>query len=358
MEKEKIKTKKIKGYKAFNRGLKCKDFQYEVGKEYKTDKIKLCETGFHFCENPLDVLDFYDLCDSEFAEIEAWGEIETDDKKSVTDNIKINAKLDLPLFIKASFDFLWEKCKNKEKDSGNSSQLASSGNSSKLASSGNSSKLASSGNSSKLASSGNSSQLASSGNSSKLASSGNSSKLASSGNYSQLASSGNSSQLASSGYSSKLASSGNYSQLASSGNSSKLASSGNSSKLASSGNSSQLASSGYSSQLASSGNSSQLASSGYSSKLASSGNSSQLASSGYSSKLASSGKHSIIAGIGIENKAKGIKGNWIVLAEWVYDSKLSIYIPKNVKSVKIDGKKIKEDTYYELKNGKFKQCKD
>ena len=295
MEKEKIKTKKIKGYKAFNRGLKCKDFQYEVGKEYKTDKIKLCETGFHFCENPLDVLDFYDLCDSEFAEIEAWGEIETDDKKSVTDNIKINAKLDLPLFIKASFDFLWEKCKNKEKDSGNSSQLASSGNSSKLASSGNSS---------------------------------------------------------------KLASSGNYSQLASSGNSSKLASSGNSSKLASSGNSSQLASSGYSSQLASSGNSSQLASSGYSSKLASSGNSSQLASSGYSSKLASSGKHSIIAGIGIENKAKGIKGNWIVLAEWVYDSKLSIYIPKNVKSVKIDGKKIKEDTYYELKNGKFKQCKD
>ena len=137
----------MKGYKAYGKGLKCKGFQYEVGKEYKHEgEINPCQSGFHFCENPLDVLDFYDLTECEFSEVEATGKTKTDDnKKTVTDKIKIGAKLDLPAFIKASFDFLWERCKAKEKDNGYYSQLASSGDSSKLASSGDSSQLASSG---------------------------------------------------------------------------------------------------------------------------------------------------------------------------------------------------------------------
>ena len=86
------------------------------------------------------------------------------------------------------------------------------------------------------------------------------------------------------------------------------------------------------------------AASGYGSKLAASGNDSQLA---------ASGEHSVMAGIGINNIAKGKKGCWIVLAEWVYDNKKDAYIPKYVKSKKIDGKTIKEDTFYKLKDGKF-----
>jgi hypothetical protein len=60
-----------------------------------------------------------------------------------------------------------------------------------------------------------------------------------------------------------------------------------------------------------------------------------------------------VAGIGINNKAKAIKGNWIVLAEWIYDYKLERYIPVNVKSVKVDGKKIKENVWYKLENDEF-----
>ena len=216
-----------KGFKAYDKGLICNNFQYEVGKEYKHEgKFKICESGFHFCENPLDVLNYYNLTECEFTEVEVLGKIDkqkdSEDTKVTTNHIKIGAKLDLSAFIKCSIDFLFEnighktildKTKNilKKFSSGNSSQLASSGYSSQLASSGSFSKLASSGNSSKLASSGNSSQLASSGSFSKLASSGNSSQLASSGYSSQLASSGNSS---------KLASSGDYSQLEINGNNS------------------------------------------------------------------------------------------------------------------------------------------
>lgn len=64
----------MKGYKAFDKGLTCKGFQFEVGKEYKHDgNIEVCASGFHYCENPLDVLDYYNLCECEFCEVEALG---------------------------------------------------------------------------------------------------------------------------------------------------------------------------------------------------------------------------------------------------------------------------------------------
>jgi hypothetical protein len=63
----------------------------------------------------------------------------------------------------------------------------------------------------------------------------------------------------------------------------------------------------------------------------------------------------VVAGIGIDNTAKAVKGCWIVLAEWVI--KNDKRIPKCVKSVKVDGKKIKENTYYKLDGGKFKEVK-
>ena len=226
--------KKIIAYKGFDTDFKCRGFQYTVGETY-THKghVEPCESGFHSCANPWDVLDYYDIT-SRFAIVIPDGEIKTHgkDSKIASEKLKIENELKLPDFIAKCIDYIK---KPQEDDSGDYSKLASSGDYSRLASSGDYSKLASSGHSSKLASSGYSSKLASSGHSSQLASSGDYSKLASSGDYSQLASSGYSSKLASSGYSSQLASSGDYSQLASSGDYSRLASSGESSIIACSG---------------------------------------------------------------------------------------------------------------------------
>ena len=54
-----IKGKEVIAYKGMNSDMTCKGFQYEIGKTYKTDKVKLCECGFHACLNPRDVLDYY-----------------------------------------------------------------------------------------------------------------------------------------------------------------------------------------------------------------------------------------------------------------------------------------------------------
>ncbi|MBI4395465.1 MAG: hypothetical protein HY548_00120, partial [Elusimicrobia bacterium] len=65
---------------------------------------------------------------------------------------------------------------------------------------------------------------------------------------------------------------------------------------------------------------------------------------------ATTGEHAIAAGLGMQNRAKAAKGSWIVLAEWVLTDK---WILKEVKATKVDGKKIKADTWYSLENGKF-----
>ena len=297
----------MKGFKAFGKGMICRGKQYAENTVFEEQEAVICKSGMHFCENPLDVLDYYPLIDSngnivEVAEVEALDECQTDDnKKFCTKKLKIGAKLSLTAFVKAAIDFAFEKSDGK----------------------------------------------ASTGNGAKLTSSGNGAKLTSSGYGAQLASSGDDAQLASSGYDAQLASSGNGAKLASSGDGAQLASSGDYAKLTSSGNGAKLASSGDDAQLASSGDGAQLASSG---------DGAQLASSGEYAQLASSGNGAVIAGIGRHNTVKGKKGSWLVLAEWGYNDIEEKYIPVCVKAAQIDGVVIKEDTFYKLENGEFKEA--
>ncbi len=301
--------KTIKGYKAYDKGLKCKDFQYEVGKEYEhKDPLKICESGFHFCENPLDVLNYYNIIESEFSEVEAIGKIvknKDEDTKMATDKIKIGVKLDLPMFIKASFDFLWKVCGKKDKN--------------------------------QLAASGHYAQLAASGHSAQLTASGHSAQLTASGDYAQLAASGDYAKLAASGDSAKLAASGHYAQLAASGDYAKLAASG------------------HYAQLTASGDSAKLAVSGHYAQLAASGHYAQLAASGDYAKLELNGNKNVGANIGIDGKIKGKIGCWITLAEYKYVN--GKHEPIIVLSAKIDGKKLKEDTWYIVRNSKFVEYK-
>ncbi len=86
----------IIGYKGFDKDLKCRDFQYEVGKEYETDEVKLCEKGFHFCENPHDVLSYYSAGEgNRFAIVEASdvSDERKDDSKRVSKRIRIKAEI-------------------------------------------------------------------------------------------------------------------------------------------------------------------------------------------------------------------------------------------------------------------------
>ena len=113
--------------------------------------------------------------------------------------------------------------------------------------------------------------------------------------------------------------------------------------------------SSYSSQVATSGDYSKVATSGDSSKVATSGIYSKVATSGDYSQVATSGEASVGANIGIRGQIKGKIETWITLAE--YELKNNRYECKLVRSEKIDGKIIKEDTWYRLDNGEFTEVK-
>ena len=326
----------MKGYKAFKKGLICdptghNPYQYAENTVFEQEEeADICNSGFHFCPQPLDVLEYYPLIDengdmTEFAEVEALDKCKTDDnQKYCTKKIKIGAKIGFPALVQASIDFELEKVPNGENKIKTTSK--------------NSAQIGSSGDSAKIGSSGNSAQIGSSGNSAQIGSSGNSAKIGSSGYYAQIGSSGDCA---------KIGSSGDSAQIGSSGNSAKIGSSGNSAKIGSSGNSAKIGSSGDYAKIGSSGNYAQIGSSGYYA---------QIGSSGDYARITSNGKYSVICCAGNNSIAKGKKGSWITLSEWEFDKKEDAYIPICIKTEQIDGEKIKEDTFYKLENGEFVEC--
>ena len=71
----------IKSYKGFDKNLRCRDFQYKIGGIYEMDgKIKVCNRGFHACESPFDVFDYYTMIDSRFCKVEQDGNISKEDR--------------------------------------------------------------------------------------------------------------------------------------------------------------------------------------------------------------------------------------------------------------------------------------
>ena len=289
-------------YKAFNPDFTCKGKQYEENTTYEENGNEICEAGvMHYCENPFDVLDYYPLVNengeiSEFAEVEPLGKVFKRENKSATNKLHIKAKLGLKGFIKACIDFTLEKTKIEEIED----DIENDNNSAKIGSSGYSAKIGSSGYSAKIGSSGDSAQIGSSGDYAKIGSSGDSAQIGSSGDYAKIGSSGYSAQIGSSGDSAKIGSSGDYAKIGSSG---------------------------------------------------------------YSAKITSKGKHSVVMAAGYQSQAKAKKGSWITLAEWVRtDDKnekgFNIWIPKCVKTEYVDGERIKEDTFYKLADGEFKEVEE
>lgn len=115
----------MKGYKAFKRGLVCKN-----GKTYKENTVfeentEICSKGMHFCKDPLDMFQYYPLVDkkgnaTEFAEVEALDSAETHDGKAFcTKKLKIGPKLSLSQFIEASFDSASQNIKSEAEASDN-----------------------------------------------------------------------------------------------------------------------------------------------------------------------------------------------------------------------------------------------
>ncbi len=295
-------SEKIIAYKAMDKNMQCRGKQYEVGKTYHEDKADCCHAGMHACENPFDVLHYYNVADgARFFKVECGGDVSKDGKDSKFSCTELTVKGELKIsdFAKIGVEAVMKRIAKKV---ANTKENAS----------------------------GNCSTGAASGWYSTGAASGNCSTGAASGWYSTGAASGNCSTGAASGW---------YSTGAASGNCSTGAASGWYSTGAASGNCSTGAASGWYSTGAASGNCSTGAASGWYSTGAASGN---------CSTAEVSGKDSIAVANGYNSKARGAMGCYIVLTEYDDDGNMLL-----AKMAKVDGSSIKENVFYTLKNGEF-----
>ena len=123
----------IIAYKGFNADLTCRDFQFQIGKTYTHEgKVEACASGFHACENPLDVFNYYGPT-SRFAIVECSGEINKEsnaDSKIACGSIHIKAEIGLPTLISKAVDLILSKIKwdtAKESNTGDYSAATNTG---------------------------------------------------------------------------------------------------------------------------------------------------------------------------------------------------------------------------------------
>jgi hypothetical protein len=315
----------MKTYKGFNQDMTCRDFQYEEGKEYETDKAEACKCGFHACEYPLDVLSYYAPNSSVYHEVEQSGEISKhdDDTKVSSTKIKIGASITIAGLVKAAIEYTTERGK-KESDS-NSYKGVSSATGYKGVSSATGYKGASSATGVKGTSSATGDYGASSATGYKGASSATGEKGASSatGDYGASSATGDYGASSATGYKGASSATGDY---------------------------------GASSATGYKGASSATGDYGASSAT---GNCGASSATGYKGASSAEDKESIAVAWGYKSKAKGVKGSYLVFADWDGDEneywKPDTWTLKGAKMVQVDGETIKENTWYAINNGEIQE---
>ena len=306
----------MKGYKGFSKGLVCRGKQCAENTVFEEDDAKICKSGMHFCENPFDVLDYYGFVDdngelNEYAEVEALDDAYTDDQKIFcTKKLKVGAKLGIAGLVNAFVDFTLNKIK---KDS----------------------TATDTGESSAATNTGSYSVATNTGNKSAATNTGSYSVATNTGSYSVATNTGDKSVATNTGYCSAATNTGIYSAAMNTGDFSAAMSTGDFSAAMNTGSYSIATNTGYKSIATNTGDCS------------------VATNTGDCSAATNTGKNGFAISTGIKGKAKGALGCYIAVAEWTYDESAGEYKLVGFEAHKVDGKTIKPDTFYSLKNGKF-----
>ena len=201
-------NKEIIAYKGFNQDWTCLGYQYEVGKTYEhIGDVKACNSGFHACEYPLDVLSHYSPAVSKFAVVKMSGEIskDSDDTKIASAKITIETEINLPEMVKKAVEWI------KGKVDWDAAKISNTGNQSAATNTGDCSAATNTGYQSAATNTGNRSAATNKGDWSAATNTGNRSAATNTGNRSAATNTGNRSAATNTGYQSAATNTGNQS---------------------------------------------------------------------------------------------------------------------------------------------------
>ena len=242
----------IHSYKGFDKDLKCRDFAYEIGKDYKQDgNIKCCNNGFHACEFPLDIFNYYAPGgNSRYCTVTQSGVTDKKggDSKVASSKIHIETEIGLDGIIKAGVKFILDKVnwKNqKESNTGDYSAATNTGNYSAATNTGDRSAATNTGDRSAATNTGNRSAATNMGYQSAATNTGDYSAATNTGNQSAATNTGNYSAATNTGYQSTAKNTGNQSAATNTGNYSAATNTGNYSAATKTGDRSAATKTGY-----------------------------------------------------------------------------------------------------------------
>ena len=300
----------MKAYKGFNADMTCRGFQYKEGETYHEDIADLCHKGFHACERPLDVLEYYSPNSSVYHEVELddVSEQREEDSKVCAKFIKIGAKVDITTLVEATVDYTVSKCdpvksQHAKKNRGAASATGWNGAASATGDKGAASAI---------------------GDKGAASATGDWSVASATGSRGVASATGRRGAASATGSRGIVSATGDYSVASATGDWSVASATGDYSAASVTGDWSVASATGFQGVASATGDWS----------VASANNPTAIA-----------------VAWGPFGRAKGVLGAHIVFAEWrngkLVDAKMAV----------VDGNKIKADTYYMLKNGEFAEVK-
>ncbi|HIC4637302.1 TPA: DUF7666 domain-containing protein [Salmonella enterica subsp. enterica serovar Schwarzengrund] len=334
-------TKEIVTFKGFNKDLKCRDFQFEIGKTFHHDgKVGACSSGFHACECPFDVFSYYSPADSRFAETISFGITDREeygDTKIASASITIKAELTLPQFIQRGIEWIWSKI-----DKSLEQQIMC----------GDWSAATNTGDWSAATNTGDWSAATNTGNRSAATNTGSCSAATNTGDWSAATNTGNRSAATNTGSCSAATNTGNRSAATNTGNRSAATNTGSWSAATNTGSCSAATNTGSCSAATNTGDWSAATNTGNRSAATNTGSCSAATNTGDWSAAEVSGSQSVAAAFGIEGKARASEGGAIVLCYRDEDGELI-----HIRASKVGENGIMPNTWYQLnEDGEFVAC--
>ncbi|HHF4287808.1 TPA: hypothetical protein ACPORZ_000959 [Haemophilus influenzae] len=308
-------NKEIIAYKGFKQDWTCRGYQYEVGKTYEhKGNVKACESGFHACEYPLDVLSYYSPAVSKFAVVKMSGETskDSDDTKIASAKITIETEINLPEMIKKAVEWIkgkvdWDAAK-----------------------------------------------VSNTGDQSAATNTGYRSVATNTGYRSVATNTGDQSAATNTGYWSAATNTGYWSAATNTGYRSAATNTGYWSAATNTGYQSAATNTGYRSVATNTGDQSAATNTGDQSVATNTGDQSAATNTGDRSVAEVSGKQSIAVALGWQSKAKASINGAIVCVYRNHDGELI-----HIKASKVGENNIKADTWYTLDEiGEFVEVKD
>ena len=329
--------KEIIAYKGFDESLKCRGYQYEIGKTFEHDgAVKACESGFHACEYPLDVFSYYPPSSSRFAIVKMYGETskDGDDTKIASAKITIETEIKLPEMINRAVDWIKNKINWSDDNTSNT------GNWSVATNTGNWSAATNTGDQSAATNTGNWSVATNTGDQSAATNTGDRSAATNTGYQSAATNTGDRSAATNTGYQSAATNTGDRSAATNTGDRSAATNTGDQSAATNTGDRSAATNTG---------NWSVATNTGYQSAATNTGDRSAATNTGNWSVAEVSGRGSIAITIGHNSKSKADNGGAIVCVYRDCSGNLM-----HIKASKVGENGIKANTWYTLDaNGEF-----